>query len=288
LEDDVMNRYCVTYRVTVLALLALLTFPLSAHGQRKKRPLVSRSTAAVAFTESCADPSFPSAKATPIDTACGISGTASGAGAEQNKLKNNFCAIGDSPKQITIEDLNSLQGQVENFSPTINFGDKNSPDRPKGPTSDRGPLRQMGEGTLVALRGFVLKARQEGAESVNCSQKVADEPVNHDIHIAIVSSQTETSECAGVVVEMSPHHRPPEWTAAHLNKVSAAGLPVRITGQLFFDSAHVPCSQGRPAKGNPARVSLWEVHPISVFEVCTGDCDGEGKWAPLADWVKNN
>ncbi len=88
---------------------------------------------------------------------------------------------------------------MEGFSPTINFGDKDSPARPKGPTKDRGPLQQMGEGGLVTLRGYVFKARQEGAESVNCAKNVPNQPAYHDIHISIVSSHDETSECSSVV-----------------------------------------------------------------------------------------
>jgi hypothetical protein len=64
-------------------------------------------------------------------------------------------------------------------------------------------------------------------------------------------------------------------------------LPVRVTGQLYFDSSHFPCSGGQGAgEGNPKRVSLWEIHPIYKFEVCTSGCDGAGTWLPLDQWAK--
>jgi DNA-binding winged helix-turn-helix (wHTH) protein len=33
------------------------------------------------------------------------------------------------------------------------------------------------------------------------------------------------------------------------------------------------------------RVSLWEVHPIYKFEVCTSNCTGAGTWLPLDQWL---
>jgi len=72
-----------------------------------------------------------------------------------------------------------------------------------------------------------------------------------------------------------------------LNHVAKSGLLVRVTGQRMFDSSHTPCINGSPAKGDPARVSLWEVHPIYKFEVCPqGNCAG-GDWVPLEAWNKS-
>ena len=145
---------------------------------------------------------------------------------------------------------------------------------------------RVAEGKLAVLKGFVLIARQEGAESVNCGKNAPNSPPYHDIHISIVQSADETDECSSVVAETSPHHRPPEWNAANLNAVGKAHLPVRITGHLFFDSSHVPCADGKPVPSNPKRVSLWELHPVYEFEVCTANCDAEGTWAKLEDWAK--
>src|SRR5207245_7605401 len=107
---------------------------------------LSRSTFAVgmlfvgslAFTEefrpNCESPSFPSpapSQALGVDHQCGLVGSG-GAEAKQNTAKNNFCATGE-PKKITIEDLKKLQTRVNNDH-SINFGDRNTPLRHRGPT----------------------------------------------------------------------------------------------------------------------------------------------------------
>jgi hypothetical protein len=238
------------------------------------------------FPNACQAPQFPSSKATAIDGLCGLGG-APGDSSEtlQNQGKNNFCAAGPA-KPITIADMVQLQLTVQQ-NKNINFG--NTHDHPlsdtPGPTTDRAPLAALGEGNEVVLQGFVLTARQEGAESVNCGSAVPDKPVSYDIHIAIVDSATNQVECSGVVTEMSPHHRPTTWTADAVNAVSAAHLPVRITGHLLFDSSHTPCQNGAPVSGDPSRASLWEVHPIYKFEICTqGDCGSGQGWTPLESW----
>lgn len=236
------------------------------------------------FTQTCDSPSFPSDAKTPPDSACPITGSG-GAEANQNTSKNDFCASGD-PQPADFNKFKDLQTQVENAS-GIDWGNKNTPDHKKGPTVDRAPLEQMGEGQLVQLKGFVLAAHQEKAESVNCGKNAPVNNVNYDIHISIVPTADETSECNGIVAEMSPHHRPKEWTAANVEKIAQAHTAVRVTGHLFFDSSHVPCADGQPVPSNPKRFSLWEIHPIYQFEVCTADCDGAGQWTPLVDFVNN-
>jgi hypothetical protein len=216
---------------------------------------------------------------------CGLAGAGTGPEGQQNMAKNNFCATG-TPQMITIADLTNLQAQVEK-NPAINFGNENKGNRKKGPTTNRALLKKLGEGKLVTLKAFVLIARQEGPESVNCEKNVPDHPLFHDIHISLVASADVTDECAGVVAEMSPHHRPDAWIHGNVEQVANQKLMVRVTGHLYFDSSHFPCSNGQGAgEGNPKRVSLWEIHPIYKFEVCTGNCDGAGTWVPLDEWVK--
>ena len=187
--------------------------------------------------------------------------------------------------------MENLQQSVEQ-DPSIEFGSMVS-------ISNRAPLQTLGEGKLVTLKAFVLKARQEGLESVNCRDDVPDDPLFHDIHITLVDSQNKPQpndsrsvlagkECSGVVVEMSPHHRPDLWTADNINEVARAQALVRVTGQQFFDSSHVPCSNRAPVGNSPKRISLWEIHPVYEFEVCTADCLRAGQWLPLDQWVKQH
>lgn len=241
------------------------------------------------FSPACSSPAYPSPvppKPLPIDSACGLTGSA-GDEANQNATKNNFCATG-TPQPMTIADLQQLQTQVAN-DPSINFGDEDSGSRMKGPQVNRAPLQVLGEGKVVTLSAYVLFARQEGAESVNCEKNVPDQPAFHDIHIELVDSATASDECSGVVVEMIPHHRPAVWTADNVAKVATAKLMVRVTGQLFFDSSHFPCANGQGVRTNPKRSSLWEIHPIYEFEVCaSGDCNAGGQWTPLPQWLTSN
>lgn len=244
------------------------------------------------FRPACVNPLLPGNVA-PIDNRCGIQG-AGGEEAEQDAVKNNFCA-GGTLAPIDFSQLKVLQSKVEQDR-SINFGDKANRGS-HGPTTDRAPLRALGEGTLVQLTAFVLAAKQEQGESVNCGHdfdSVENKNLFHDIHIALVETRELASpsnngeeaanECQGIVAEMIPHYRPPEWTAENVKKVGAMHALVRVTGQLFFDSSHVPCVHGTPVGSNPKRISLWEIHPIYKFEVCTGDCAIEGSWVPLEQW----
>jgi len=71
----------------------------------------------------------------------------------------------------------------------------------------------------------------------------------------------------------SPGHLEPHQP----NESFDAEIARARSGQLYFDSSHFPCKGGvGKGAGNPKRKSLWEIHPIYKFEVCTADCDGEG------------
>lgn len=253
-------------------------------------PAIAQTAAAARaakFKPTCVSPSYPSpppTKSLGIDAQCGLTGAGSGPEGLQDSVKNNFCAKG-TPQTITVDYLKGLQAKVEN-NPSINYGNENKGTRKRGPTTNRAPLRRLGEGKLVTLKAFVLIARQEGAESVNCGKNVPNEALFHDIHISLVESTDIDNECSGVVAEMSPHRRPDSWNHANVEKVAREKLPVRVTGQLYFDSSHFPCSNGQGAgEGNPKRISLWEIHPIYKFEVCTADCNGTGKWVSLDEWA---
>lgn len=243
------------------------------------------------FQPACTAPAYPSpppAQEPAIDALCGPAG-GGGIEAAQNTVKNNFCATG-VPQPITIPDLEKLQTAAAS-NPAIDFGDENSGSRKKGPQVDRTPLQALGEGKMVVLTAYVLFARQEGAESVNCESNVPNQAAYHDIHIELIDSPTATDECSGVVAEMIPHHRPDSWKAGDVEKLgNAKPKPmVRVTGQLFFDSSHFPCDNGQGVRSNPKRISLWEIHPIYRLEVCsTGTCAADGEWLALDEWVKSN
>ncbi len=235
------------------------------------------------FGQTCKSPMFPG-PATPIDSSkCTVVGN-DGSETNQNKAKNNFCPSNASPQSMMITDFVALQTSVQKDK-TIPFGnpDTHPLTSKAGPATNRAPLVKLGEGKEVVLTAFVKIARQEGKESVNCTTKVPDQPMYHDIHISLVGSASD-AECDGLVAEMIPRHRPAAWTADLVNMVASAKLSVRVTGQLMFDSSHTPCQNGAEVKGDPSRATLWEIHPIYKFEVCpSGTCDSGG-WVALEAW----
>src|SRR5260370_40311975 len=80
---------------------------------------VPQSPNAQEFTPACTNPSLPG-KQTGIDQQCGIEG-AGGKEAEQDAVKNNFCASG-TPTVLNFARFQELQSAVEQIE-SINFGD---------------------------------------------------------------------------------------------------------------------------------------------------------------------
>jgi hypothetical protein len=126
-----------------------------------------------------------------------------------------------------------------------------------------GTAVSVGEGTRVVFVGYVAGSSYAQRESVNCRRKGVQ---NYDIHISLVAKKSDV-RCKGIVVEMIPHFRPTAWTPGAIKEIKR---PVRVRGHLFFDAPHAPCNpDGTIPGGNSRRVSLWEIHPIYTFEVCT-------------------
>ena len=232
------------------------------------------------------------------------------AGMAQNRAKNNFCDIPDEkPVDLDIATLAALQAHLPAI---IAFGGASQLEKS---LSDRSVLQvelpdhsKFHEGQQVRIVGIMFKAKfsdnyspklygvkkvgknpGEGGESVNCNLPAEEQ---NDIHIALVE-QAGQSECTSVTAEMSPHLRPTQWTAIVKNQKTHAALveklPVRITGQLFFDAMHKPCdAAGKP--DGPSRQSLWEVHPVYKIDVCSKttvkECSAtdEKLWTPLDQW----
>jgi hypothetical protein len=142
----------------------------------------------------------------------------------------------------------------------------------------------IGEGTLASIVGFISgKPHPNSGESVNCGLKGLS---NNDIHISIVPDLGD-EEFDGIVVEMIPQDRPEQWTPGALGKVAKAEQKVMVVGQLFYDSVHrVNKNAKKPIGGQPKRMSLWELHPVTEFYVCTADdCTAGSKkgWTKLED-----
>jgi hypothetical protein len=237
-------------------------------------------------------PFQPIARKNGIDTQCGINGdTDDGAHQAQNRAKNNFCATGQ-PVNMTIARFVTLQQRAADKlrAANVKWGSRNNlpPDRKL--LADLTPPphnRSFGEGSLVTLVGFVIGARHSNVrkgESVNCTQPGAE---NNDIHIEVGESLPD-DPCHTVTAEISPHFRPESWDQFDSFEITN---PVRFTGPLFFDASHTPCTQSKRA--NPARISIWEIHPVYDIAVCKSpsltvcrqNVNNANMWWQFDQWV---
>jgi hypothetical protein len=111
-----------------------------------------------------------------------------------------------------------------------------------------------------------LHLRRRPVENLRLRQVVGE----HQRHL----TETDGADlCKSVVAEMTPHYRPDEWKWTNFRDMEH--FYVRVTGQLFFDGSHKPCSQGSALSGHPARATVWEIHPVYRFEICEYDeCPG--------------
>ena len=206
-----------------------------------------------------------------IDKACPIQGKAtetnSKANANQNKVKNNFCAEGD-PKPFTVANAIALHKKV--MDKGISFGTASQV------PEDRSGLKELGEGTVVTFTGYIQHAKYSNVssgESVNCKKKGAE---NNDIHIELIEKKTEEDVCKRISAEISPHFRPDEWNVDNLSEIEEKKIKVRISGQLFFDASHGAC----PDNEDGYRASSWEIHPVYKIEVYVNK-----KWIKFSEWV---
>jgi hypothetical protein len=255
-------------------------------------------------------------EARPIDHTCGNGGsTQTGPKGIQNRLKNNLCSTGQ-PTTLTFEDFRSLQEQVRTLN--ITFGATFSGgERVEHFPQDRSELssgklhtlggRPINEGDKVQIVALMEDPHYSDVgpgkgEDVNCHNETEE---GNDIHITLVetpappkpgkddpnAAQKEAAFnevlCTGIVAEVIPHFRPKAFEVNVLAPIADQHIPVRISGQLFFDASHHPCLGPAPGRGDPARASLWEIHPIYSIDVCRnrtlGECPAadEAVWTPI-------
>lgn len=211
-----------------------------------------------------------------VDKECSIDGGSNEAAKQmESKAKNNFC-VTDAPRPITYSMFTKLENKTTD---AIRQDVKNGRDVLKNLVDG------AGEGTLVQFVAFILDAHGSNikkGELVNC--KIKGEESN-DIHIELVKSKNEDDACNSVTAEMSPHLRPESWSDLPTLVINR---PVRVTGPLFFDGSHRPCSGDK--RPSPNRISVWEIHPVYQFEVCKNKSlsgckvNNNAVWIPLDKW----
>jgi hypothetical protein len=180
-----------------------------------------------------------------------------------NQLKNRL----DIPTDGDVEPWSLTAVISLNEDSPVGWSRKNS----------REPLKELGEGTPVSLRGWLINAKPSALETCNCKVKGVE---NKDFHLNLVSRQDDPLK-ESVVVEMSPRTRHEGWKLTTLQAAVDEQRYVRVTGWLMFDSMHANFeSAGMP------RATAWEVHPVTKFEVCTKtkkDCDKGTGWELLEE-----
>jgi hypothetical protein len=203
----------------------------------------------------------------------------------RNEAKRHLPS-GDTPVTLQLDDFAQLQKDVDDAT-----GKDAATVKSKfAPTRDvlrnlKVNGKTLSEGDLVQLPATMTVARDEHDESVNCEGNDGA-----DIHINVGPADPPRSEYRGIVVEMIPQlPRPTGWDAATL--VGLQGHQVLVVGGLTYDNEHfVNKDPNHPKTGQPARISLWEIHPITAFFVCPKDsCDpGDRKaWVTLTDFANN-
>ena len=286
------------YLLLIFTVFFYLTPEARSHKKKIQEESEQTSGPAAPFAPGCELPFHKIAKKHIVDSACTIEGYSKNESSRlQNIAKNNFCA-NNKPIQISLKDFSILQEKADEKN--IAHGRNHLP-------SSRGELAhlmelhgdKLGEGRVVQFTGFMIDPHYSDVktgESVNCNHPGE---ASNDIHMGISDQVIDLPKgkagkeernkllCETVVAEVTPHFRPEAWEAANLKRIASAHQPVRITGQLFFDGSHNPCRNGQVGKGDPARASLWEIHPVYNIEVCSvkkiGNC-AKDKWVQLKDF----
>jgi hypothetical protein len=206
-----------------------------------------------------------------------------------NSIKRRSPA-GTVPKVLTFDDFQSLQAQAKKKL-GLKPNDKEKMELDEAGRAKLHNLNSSGgkvsEGDLVRVVGFLVgNPHPNKKESVNCG---LTRQVNNDFHIPLASDPDE-DDTDGIVVEMIPQSRPEGWSLKALKRVEQERRMVLIDGQLFYDNFHNVNTEGKDT-GDPKRFSIFEVHPITKFMVCTvegGVCDlnNPDQWKALEDMFK--
>ena len=164
-------------------------------------------------------------------------GTVSAKNKAQNLLKNRD----DGPKDSDIDGAVTLTELL-----------KKSNDKKFQPTQG------------VEVMGYVVSVSPGGtAESCNCARKDLQ-----DIHIDVVLKKSDAAnKRKHFIVEITPRF---QATLGNLKAVRSQlkGQWVKFTGWLFYDSIHADAAENTaPHHNGNWRATVWEVHPVSKFEI---------------------
>ena len=273
--------------------------PTAAAGQKKgghTDPQACHNTGP--YTTTC-NPFGADKKAHAVDKTCGITGDAKSDGDKaQDKQKNNLCASASgSPHEVKVPELKTLQENVDKSN--VDYGSVG--DHHQGPPADRAtlftqlPPGSTKEGDLVSFVGYIVEAKGGSSETVNCHCPdlfSGGNPLSIDVHMALADhpvtlakATKDATLCTDTfVAETIPHLRPASLELAAIQPLVGKKI-VKVTGQIFFDGSHRPCQGTTRGSSDPARFTVWEIHPVYKIEVCTkntiNDCGADSaNWQP--------
>jgi hypothetical protein len=218
-----------------------------------------------------------------------------------NELKNQIKWGTMSPAavqpKVVISSLDQLN-QLESAIQKLGLNQKNH-----GDAVISAKLKDLGEGSIYGVVGYLYAVEPEGAESSNC-QLAKDPPDFRDVdyHIFIgfdpaVAEKlrsgraiTSAEKHQSMVVEMTPQYREAfhqEWTVPAVKEV--LGQQVKVLGQLMVDNEHFVAGQDcgvDPTNVRCWRASVWELHPVIDFTACqAGNCNATSSagWTPIGE-----
>lgn len=206
-------------------------------------------------------------------------------GALFNEAKRRL-PIGVSPVLISFSDLRRMQREVGNRLREKSQNKTLSADDRQKLKNIRVTNGIIGESALVKIVGFIPVVgnglKGGSVETVNCKFK---EVHQRDIHIPL-TAQSGLTEFQGIVIEMIPQNRPVGWTLQKLRKVQRDRKKVMVSGGLFYDNEHaVNDDPARPLPGHSKRFTIWEIHPVTQFFVCSR-ADNSCSPTNLNGWVE--
>jgi uncharacterized protein YgiM (DUF1202 family) len=174
---------------------------------------------------------------------------------------------GANARTLTFADLKNLQQRASDLVGQHNELTQAERDSLANLPVSAGTVR---EGSMVKVTGFLAQGldphANSGGESVNCKLTGTEK---NDFHISVVEKAVD-DEFKGIVVEMIPQDRNAAWTLAKLKSIKQQKKRILVIGALFYDNIHIVNNDpNHSIGGQPKRTSLWEVHPITKFFVCT-------------------
>jgi ankyrin repeat protein len=203
-----------------------------------------------------------------------------------NLLKNRALPPDSPPlRYLTAQDFSALEERVPG-----------SADR-KNHASISDSLKQLGEGAIVAVVGYLYGVDSASPDSANC-QLSGTENVTWHLRIGFTpmdkTATRKLMEQKSIVAQATPYSRSlyyPGWNLEYLRRYM--GRQVKVTGQLLLNNSHLGAHDDCGVAGANLqtcwRLSAWELTPTARLEVCGSEsCAADSaNWTALTGSVES-